>query len=234
MSGSAIFDERVAVNYEAWYETPDGRRADALERASLRRLLKGFSCARSVLEVGCGTGHFARWLGEEGSVAVGLDLSTAMLAEARRLNGVPLVQGDAYRLPFADGSFDLVALITTLEFLRHPGKALMEAFRLARWGLLLGVLNRWSLLALRRRLAGLFRPTLYDAARFYGVGELRRLLRSIAGGRARIVWHTTLFPRWWPWPQADLPWGGFIAMALSEERRDRAAEAVSRNGIVSV
>jgi len=27
------FDERVAAHYEAWYETPDGRRADELEKA---------------------------------------------------------------------------------------------------------------------------------------------------------------------------------------------------------
>jgi len=83
----------------------------------------------------------------------------------------------------------------------------------------LGVLNRWSLLGLQRRLVGLFRSTVYDAARFYGVGELKRLAtggstRSIAGERARVVWRSTLFPRGWPWPQARLPWGGFIGMVL--------------------
>jgi ferredoxin len=83
----------------------------------------------------------------------------------------------------------------------------------------LGVLNRWSLLGLQRRLVGLFRPTVYDAARFYGVGELKRLLWSIAGERTRIVWRSTLFPRCWPWSQARLPWGGFIGMALIVSNR---------------
>jgi hypothetical protein len=84
-----------------------------------------------------------------------------------------------------------------------------------RCGVMLGVLNRWSLLDLQRRLAGLFRPTVYNVARFYGVGELKRLAtggctRSVAGEQARVVWRTTLFPRGWPWLQARLPWGGFI------------------------
>jgi ubiquinone/menaquinone biosynthesis C-methylase UbiE len=209
-----IFDGDVAAHYEAWYETPEGQRADELEKAILGWLLQGFSRLSSILEVGCGTGHFTRWLSEQGLAAVGLDISPAMLVEARALDGVPLVHGDARRLPFADDAFDLAAFITTLEFLERPREALAEALRVARRGVMLGVLNRWSVLGLQRRLAGLFRRTVYDAARFYGVGELKRLLQLIAGQKARIVWRTTLFPRGWPWAQARLPWGGFIGMAL--------------------
>jgi len=220
------FDERIAPHYEARYETPEGRRAAELEEAIICWLLKGFSQPASVLEVGTGTAHFTRWLSDEGLAAVGLDLSTAMLAQARMLDGVPLVQGDALRLPFVDGAFDLVAFVATLEFLEQPRQALAEALRVARFGLLLGVLNRWSLLGLRRRLAGLFRHTVYDAAHFYGVGELRRLLWSVpnGSGRGRVVWRTTLFPRWWPWPQARLPWGAFIGMALITGNRVQKEE----------
>jgi ubiquinone/menaquinone biosynthesis C-methylase UbiE len=212
--GDVAFDERVAAHYEAWYETPEGRRADELEKAVLGWLLQGFPGSGSVLELGCGTGHFTRWLSDEGLAAVGLDLSSAMLAEAQALGGVPLVQGDARRLPFADGAFDLAAFITTLEFLERPGEAFVEALRVTRHGVLLGVLSRWSVLGLQRRLAGLFRRTVYDAAHFYGVSELKRLLRSVTGGKGHIVWRTTLFPRWWPWSQARLPGGGFIGIAL--------------------
>ncbi len=213
-SGDRAFDERVATHYEAWYETPEGQRADELEKAVLGRLLQGFSRPDNVLEIGCGTGHFSRWLDDQGLAAVGLELSAAMLAQAQALDGIPLVRGDARRLPFADGAFDLTAFITTLEFLEQPVEALVEALRVTRRGVLLGVLNRWSVLGLQRRLAGLFHQTVYDAAHFCGVGELKRLLRSVAGGEGRIVWHTTLFPRGWPWMQASLPWGGFIGMVL--------------------
>jgi SAM-dependent methyltransferase len=208
------FDEHVAAHYEAWYETPGGGRADALEKAVLGWLLESVPRASSVLEIGCGTGHFCRWLNRRGVAVTGLDISAPMLAKAGGLDGVSLVQGNALRLPFADDTFDLAAFITTLEFLTSPRQVLAEALRVARHGIILGVLNRWSLLGVQRRWAGLFRPTIYDAAHFYGVGELKRLLWSVAGGKARIVWRTTLFALPRPWAQMQLPWGGFIGMAL--------------------
>lgn len=218
-----IFDESIAAHYKAWYETPEGQRADKLEKAILNWLLQGFFRPRSVLEIGCGTAHFTRWLNDQGPLAIGLDLSPAMLAEARALGAGPLVRADAQRLPFADNVFGLAAFITTIEFLEQPKEALAEAMRVARHGVILGVLNRWSVLGLQRRLAGLFRRTVYDAARFYGVGELKRLLQRIAGQKARVVWRTTLFPRGWPWQQVRLPWGGFIGMALTAHDRFKEA-----------
>ncbi len=209
-----VFGEKVAAQYEDWYETPEGKRADELEKASLRRLLNHFPQADSVLEIGCGTAHFTYWLHDRGTKAVGLDLSRPMLREAQSWTSVPLVRGEAVRLPFSDGAFDLITLITTLEFLDRPREAVGEALRIARYGLLLGVLNRWSVLGFQRRLEGCFRPTVYDTARFYSVGELKRLLRRVSGDRAQVVWYTTLFPGWIPWQEAKLPWGGFIAMAL--------------------
>lgn len=223
ISGAAAFDEHVAAHYEAWYETSEGQRADALEKASLQQLLGQFPDARTVVELGCGTGHFTRWLKAQGLSVVGLDLSAPMLSEVNVSNQIPLVQADAHRLPFADDAFDLTTFITTLEFLGDPREALAEAVRVASRGVLLGVLNRCSALAVRRRVVGLFRPSVYEEARFYSVGELRELLHTVDDDRAqseearereRIVWHTTLFPWWIPWERARLRWGGFIAIAL--------------------
>lgn len=219
---NAFFDDQVAASYESWYETVQGERAAALEKAALEELLEGFPGAGTILEVGCGTGHFTRWLHDAGWMAMGLDLSPAMLKEAQALDDAPLVQGDAFRLPFADGAFDVTSLITTLEFLERPEAALGEALRVGRQGVLLGVLNRWSLLALQRRLTGLFRPTIYDDARFYGLGALTTLLRAAADDATRVEWLTTLLPGWArrvrPRPPARRPWGGFIAMALHKAR----------------
>jgi SAM-dependent methyltransferase len=174
-------------------------------------LLDRFPDARSVLDVGCGTGHFTRWMAEQGLDVAGLDISEPMLTEARRFGGPRYVPGDALSLPFADRSYDLTALITTLEFLPDPARALAEAVRVARQGILLGVLNRWSLLALRYRLSG---KTLWRSARFFGPGELAKRARQAAGQRAGPVsWRTTL----WPIPAVrdlPLPWGGFIGMAV--------------------
>jgi ubiquinone/menaquinone biosynthesis C-methylase UbiE len=200
----------IVAGYEAWYET-SGRRADRLEKALLKRLLAGFSRARTLLEVGCGTGHFTRWFGEQGLQATGLDLSSPMLAEAVRLGSPLYVQGDALTVPFPAGAFDLVALITTLEFVTDPVQVLAEAVRVARLGLILGVLNRQSLLAWRRKRSG---EALWQMARFFTPAELLRLVQQAAAGRrVNIVWRTTLWP---VWPgELLLPWGGFIGMAVS-------------------
>jgi ubiquinone/menaquinone biosynthesis C-methylase UbiE len=119
-------DMSVAAGYEAWYSTV-GRRADRLEKALLKELLARFPAAETILEVGCGTGHFTRWFETQGLRAVGLDLSSAMLSEARQHERPMYVEGDAYRLPFSDRSFDTVALITILEFLQDPMLVLKEA-----------------------------------------------------------------------------------------------------------
>jgi ubiquinone/menaquinone biosynthesis C-methylase UbiE len=203
-------DENVAKRYEGWY-AGHGRRADYLEKHLLARLLANISGAGKLLEVGCGTGHFSRWLAEKGFGVVGLDISPAMLTEARRRNGISYVVGDALALPFVDRSFGVVALITTLEFVADPQRALSEAVRVARDGLLLGVLSRYSLLAIKHRIGA--KPP-WDAARFFSPDELAALLRSIASARlARIEWRTTL----WPVPglkSVPLPWGGFIGMVV--------------------
>jgi SAM-dependent methyltransferase len=202
-------DPALASRYEAWYAS-EGRRADVLEKALLRKLLGTFPSARSILEVGCGTGHFTRWMTENGFDTVGLDVSEAMLNEAR-LRGGQYVSGDAHALPFADRSYDMTALITTLEFVADPARAVSEAMRVARMGVLLGALNRWSALALRYRLSG--RP-LWRCARFFGPWELGGLVREASRHRSGpIRWRTTL----WPVPgvrDLPLPWGGFIGMAV--------------------
>ncbi len=65
---------------------------------------------RRALDLGCGTGRLARVLQPCGT-AVGLDSSAAMLREARQASPLTLVQGNAFALPFADASFDLVVAL---------------------------------------------------------------------------------------------------------------------------
>ena len=209
-AGNPFDDPAVASRYEQWYGA-EGKSADILEKELLGKLLDLLPTARSVLDVGCGTGHFTRWLAERSLEAVGLDASEPMLNEARRLGGPRYIPGDAHLLPFADRSYDVTALITTLEFLPDPARALAEAARVARRGVLLGVLNRWSVLTLRYRLSG---KPMWRASRFFGPWELAAMARRAAGARTNAVtWRTTL----WPVPvvrDLPLPWGGFIGAVV--------------------
>lgn len=220
------FDDTVAASYEAWYLTPEGLRTDRYEKAVLSWALGHYPRAGSILEVGCGTAHFTRWFADRGLETIGLDLSPAMLAQARSAGPVRVLCADACRLPFPDRAFDLTALITALEFVDEPLRALAEALRVARTGVVLGVLHRWSALALQRRVEAAVRPTVFRPARFYGVRELERLARSasdLLGDRPppRFAWRTTLPPRWWPRPQGGSHCGAFVAMALLLEETAR-------------
>jgi ubiquinone/menaquinone biosynthesis C-methylase UbiE len=208
-TGNPFDNPNLAARYEQWY-AGRGRRSDRLEKRLLGELLHDFPDAGTVLEIGCGTGHFTRWIVTLGFCVVGLDSSAAMLSEVRKHNCVPYVLGDASTLPFADRSFDLATMITTLEFVPDPQHALNEMFRVTEQGVILGVLNRRSLLAFRRRMLG--KPP-WNTARLFSPGELARLVRQTAGERLRsLQWSTTL----WPLPirgSLPLPWGGFIGMA---------------------
>jgi ubiquinone/menaquinone biosynthesis C-methylase UbiE len=62
----------------------------------------------AILEVGCGTGMQLAFYRRRGFRPMGIDLSKAMLGQARRRLGPEgeLCQGDAARLPFPSQSFD--------------------------------------------------------------------------------------------------------------------------------
>jgi ubiquinone/menaquinone biosynthesis C-methylase UbiE len=174
-------------------------------------MLAAFPRPSTVLEVGCGTGYFTRWMAGLGSWCVGLDRSLPMVRQARSsAPRLPWVMGDALALPFQDRSFDVVSFVTTLEFLAAPREALAEAFRVARRGVVLGVLNRSSLLGRRLAKKG---GAIWSEAHLFSPAELRRLVAAAASGRAhRLLTRTALRP-FLPGP-LPLPWGGFIAMAV--------------------
>lgn len=93
---------------------------------------------RRVLDIGCGEGGLAKNLEARGASAVGLDLDSQnlVIARAARLhNGlVPgaFVSGTGTRLPFRDGSFDLVAAVETIEHVGRPAVLVEEMFRVVR------------------------------------------------------------------------------------------------------
>jgi ubiquinone/menaquinone biosynthesis C-methylase UbiE len=186
------------------------------EEVLLAQLLRHLPNARSIVDIGCGTGYFTRWFDARGLQATGVDTVPAMLTVAQELGQAEhYVQAAAEALPFRERGVDLAAMITSLEFMADAGLVLREASRVARMGLLLGVLNLASPLGVGRKVAALLQPSPYRAARFMTPWALERLVRRAAGRRvARVRWATTLWPAWTPAPARRLPFGGFIGMAV--------------------
>ena len=213
--GSKPFRDPLLVrDYEAWYEGP-GRHADRLEKVLLTRLLDWLDGGQTLLDVGSGTGHFARHFAHAGLRVVGVDISLPMLREAARLGSPPSILGDALRLPFGDRSFDLVAIIATLAFVANPEQVLREAVRVSRRGLLIGALNRASRLGRRVRFAT---EEPWRSASLLTVSGLRRRIAAVCGDlRLSVLWYTTI----WPGVSGAFraPWGDFIGMAVRWEDR---------------
>lgn len=206
----------IASTYEEWYQS-SGRIADRREKSLIKYLLEKIPNSGSILEIGCGSGHFTRWFNELGMQTVGIDLSFPMLYEAKKMDAIDLVRGDALKLPFLSRSFDLVVMITSLEFLSDPVRSLNEAFRVAKKGIMLGVLNRNSLLGWQYRKKG---GPIWEKARFYTPNELKDILLKIVPGNIKISYRTTIFP-FFP-SHMTLPWGGFIGMvAIWDSGKDR-------------
>ncbi len=89
-----------------------------------------------VLEVGSGLGILAADVAgsAEGVRVVGLEKSPEQIAAAVKVPSVTYVQGDAQRLDFPDGSFDLVYARYLLEHVPDPEQVLREMRRVARPG----------------------------------------------------------------------------------------------------
>ena len=107
-----------------------------LELLLLRRLRRRtFPPLRGhVLELGVGTGVNLP-LYQPGASVTGCDASgRALKSAARRRPRAPasLVQADVHRLPFADGSFDVVAASLVFCSIADPARGLAEARRVLR------------------------------------------------------------------------------------------------------
>jgi demethylmenaquinone methyltransferase/2-methoxy-6-polyprenyl-1,4-benzoquinol methylase len=95
-----------------------------------------------ILDVATGTGLVAFGLAERGADVVGLDQSEQMLAGARRRLAehpglaprIALVQGEAERLPFADGEFDALSFTYLLRYVDDRAATMRELARVLKPG----------------------------------------------------------------------------------------------------
>ena len=93
----------------------------------------------SFLDVGCGGGELLPGLGGRGIALLGIEPGPKANRARRALLDcrAPVVRADAHRLPLVDECFEWVGIRHALHHFEDPRRALAEAWRVARRGLLL-------------------------------------------------------------------------------------------------
>ena len=205
-----------AAAYEQWYHAPRGAWISRTEFHLMMRLLRPVAGA-TLLEVGSGTGHFSRLFASAGLQVTGLDPDRAMLDYACRAGGgIDYAEGSVLALPFPDRAFDYVTAVTSLCFVSDPQRALAEMWRVCRRTLVLGLLNRHSLLFGQHQGRGSYQGARWDTAadaRSWTVDlhpAPRVVVRSAVffpGGGAAARVAELLLP-------GAITMGGFLAVAL--------------------
>jgi SAM-dependent methyltransferase len=95
----------------------------------MMRLMLSPAEGEAVLDLGCGAGKFALYVGSRGARPAGLDVAPFFLARAAR--EVDLVLGDLRRMPFRVGAYPCAYSLDVLEHLDEMGvcEVLLEARR---------------------------------------------------------------------------------------------------------
>ncbi|MDX9831237.1 MAG: methyltransferase domain-containing protein [Anaerolineae bacterium] len=160
---------------------------DAGEYAAHRRLHAGvctelvtgagLGAGSRVVEVGCGTGNYARALADgPGCTLLGLDPSSGMLSHAHRQpEPVCWLQARAEELPLAPGSADLVFSVDVIHHVAGPAaffQAVARALRPGGW--VCTVTDSEEIIRQREILSGYFPETVaVELQRYPKLGELR-------------------------------------------------------------
>lgn len=174
---------KIAYRYDDWYTTPRGQLVDSIQKKMILELAEPHS-REWVLDLGCGTGNYSIELSSLGCQVTGVDISEAMLAEAKRkadkLNlDIEWKKTDVACLPFPKETFDLVLSVTALEFVPDPRGVLLEAMRVLKPGgrLVVGVLSSDSSWGEMYHQEAIENPdSVFAAAHLYTETELTSLL----------------------------------------------------------
>ena len=126
--------------FDGWAPTYEEGRYDFFRRMQERVLVQfDLKDGMNLLDIGCGTGWAVRrsaiLVGPSGK-ACGVDLSAKMIELARKAAaGIPNAefhQGNAEKLPFANGLFDRVLSTMSFHHWLHPSAGVMEIARVLK------------------------------------------------------------------------------------------------------
>lgn len=178
-----IFNENV-VAYEAWYEKyPE---VYLSEVAALKEQFLKLPENIKGIEVGIGTGRFAKVLG----IKEGVEPANEMAAIALK-RGIEVVNGTAENLPMRDMYFDFV-LFVTICHLNSVNQAFKEAYRVLKpkGSIVVGFIDKDQKIG-KTYEENRMRSTFFRYANFYSVAQVTKLLKE--AGFKDFEYNQTLF-----------------------------------------
>lgn len=138
-------EENGRVNDERKFWDKFARRYDTFMHRRVRsysllleKLLQEIDSGSTVLEVASGTGVVSLRVAEKAKQVYAVDISPAMVSEARKkakahkLENVAFSVDDAYSLPFESDTFDVVICSNALHNMKNPGTPLREMGRVLK------------------------------------------------------------------------------------------------------
>jgi ubiquinone/menaquinone biosynthesis C-methylase UbiE len=162
--------EKFSDEYDKWFDNHIDLYEAELE--AIRQLIP--PPGAEGMEVGVGSGKFAAPLG----IKIGVDPSEKMASKAR-IQGIDVHSGIAEELPFSDGRFDFVLMVTTICFVDDAVQSLKEVFRVLKTGgfIIVGFVDRESELGKQyseKKKSSRF----YKNATFFSTPEVLRYLKE--------------------------------------------------------
>jgi ubiquinone/menaquinone biosynthesis C-methylase UbiE len=194
-----IFNENVEA-YESWYEKhPE---VYLSEVAALKEQFLKLPENIRGLEVGIGTGKFAKVLG----IKEGVEPANEMASIARK-RGIEVVNGNAENLPVKDLNFDFV-LFVTICHLNSAKLAFKEACRVLKpkGSIIIGFIDKDQKIG-KAYEENRMRSTFFRYANFYSVIQVTKLLKE--AGFNELEYNQTLFGNLEEIKEVQLPKKGF-------------------------
>jgi SAM-dependent methyltransferase len=178
-----------------------------------------------LLDVPTGSGALAAEATRRGATVIGVDIASAMIAEARKRHpGIDFQVADVEHLPVPDGVLDAVVCAFGLGHFPYPEASLAECLRALKAGGRIAF--SWWDTSDKQRIQGLIRdaaaevgarppgvlPAGHSSLRFTDASEFRRLLEGAGLAEISLIEHRATHVV----PDVDALWNGAIGgMALT-------------------
>jgi len=238
------FDPSVAYWRGYYAREPDGTEPVGTERLRVfREALASVRAKGLWLEAGCGIGEMARQFRESGLRVCGIDMSAALLEEARGVTGLPLVEegqphsadehlrrASVDRLPYEAEHFDGAYASSVLEYAADLELAFRELCRVVRrqGHLIFNLPNAFSIFRMGHAIRRRSHPYYGLVPRWaYWKRDIEATLERSGWDRLSLSYYgaernAPVVPLFVPEPQrqrlARLPWAASYVLVIAQKR----------------